>query len=122
MPAPSGSATEAELSLLRARREAALRALGSTVGTTALCTLARDGIPMPAAKFHEGSAAALADLVRRVSARPGVPLLALARASLAGWDEAAAARGDLGGDWSAYDTGGREALRQLIEDLLAQTA
>lgn len=109
--------TTSATGLLQAHRQAALRALDSTVGADTVCSLSRSGSPSSAAKVHEGAAAALGELARIAAARPEVPLVEHARDVIARWQGAARARGDLGHAWSAYHAGADEALRDLIEEL-----
>ncbi len=111
----AGAGADELLALVRDRERAALEALTQATGNTSLCALSRSGTPHPAAKFHEGAVAALADVRRTVARQPGTsPTDALAVARVA-W-ESNAALAARGRDWAAYYAGGVEAL-----DLLAET-
>jgi hypothetical protein len=93
-------------------------ALQATVGTGSPYTLSRSGRSQPAAKYHEGAVAALADIRRALTrAEPG----------MLGWEVAAQVRGcraagyetmaDPGRDAQAYYGGGLEVLDRLAQRL-----
>lgn len=60
MCSPAQSPREALVATIRTRELAALQSLGVAAGGRALCSLSRAGTSVPAAKYHEGFAAALA--------------------------------------------------------------
>ena len=94
-----------------ARSEAALV---EAAGDRALCAIARSGTAVPAAKYHEGARAALADVRRRST---GEPLAGVTTAVRAAW-QAQQERGvPAGREWEAYRTGGLDALEALAADL-----
>ncbi len=95
------------------RREAAA-AMSELSGDVSACALARDGRSFPAFKFHEGRAAALGELRRRLRREDVEPAMEIDLA-LGRWHherELAEARG---GDWRAYAAGGVDALETLRE-------
>lgn len=87
-----------------AARAAAFEALAAAAGSESLCTLSRE--KLPAAKYHEGAAAALGDALR--AARAGA---ALPQSTDWGVQWARLCVNDR--SWKAYVTGGREALAHL---------
>ena len=76
-----------------------------------LCWLTRDGRSAPTAKFLEGRWAALSELqrTRTSGGRPDEEVLARWLANL---DRHLTERSSA--DWIAYDTGGVEALREVV--------
>ena len=76
---------------------------------------------MPAAKYHEGAVAVLAEARRAIEALAEGPDNARsARAALRGvrarWRTQSRTRGRTGPDWTGYLTGGLDALEQMIDD------
>lgn len=117
-PATSAAPREALLAALRVRELAALDRVGAAAGGRSLCELARAGTSMPAAKYHEGSAAALAEARRMVQRGGDGPDGATAvRVSLrdirARWQTQVGTAGRTGPGWTGYLTGGLDALEQL---------
>ena len=106
---------------VRARELAALANLGAATGNRSLCALARSGASVPSAKYHEGAAAALAEVRRAVRAIGDDSHAARqARAAMlaigARWQARLDTMGGAGPDWAGYLTGGLDALDQLIAD------
>ena len=105
----------------RACERAALEDLDAIAGGRSLCSISRQGAPVPGAKYHEGAAAALAEARRAIEALSDGPDGGLsARAALldvrARWLAQSRTRGRTGPDWTGYLTGGLAALEQLIDD------
>ena len=105
----------------RTRERAALVDLGAAVGGRSLCALSREGTSVPAAKYHEGTAAALAEARRAVQTVPDGPGGShVARAALldvrARWRTQSRTIGRTGLDWTSYLTGGLDALEQMLDD------
>ncbi|TFB46743.1 hypothetical protein [Cryobacterium tagatosivorans] len=105
---------------IRARESEALQRLAATTGGQSLCSVSR-GAPVPAAKYYEGMAAALAEVrraIRRLSLLPDDD--AGSRLVLgdirARWAAEAGAPGRTGPGWAGYLAGGLEALDQLAAD------
>ncbi|HEY5516221.1 MAG TPA: hypothetical protein VIK12_08440, partial [Pengzhenrongella sp.] len=100
------------------RESTALDCLGAAAGGRSLCALSRAGTSMPAAKYHEGSAAALAE-ARRVVQRAGdgpdgaTAVGVFLRDIRARWLTQVGTAGRTGPDWTGYLTGGLDALEQL---------
>ncbi|WP_407343312.1 hypothetical protein [Pengzhenrongella phosphoraccumulans] len=120
-PAPPETATTARLTLLavlRVREGAALDQLGRAAGDQSLCALSRSGMAAPAAKYHEGSAAALAEARRAVQRAGDSPdgagaLAEVIRDIRGRWLAQVGSAGRTGPDWSGYLTGGLDALEQI---------
>jgi hypothetical protein len=105
------------LDVVRSREEAATTALAGMTGDASLCAVSRSGTPHPAVKFHEGAAAALAQVRRLLAREPdGDPVAAIASVR-ADWDERNAPLAQRHRDWAAYHAGGLEALDALAEEL-----
>jgi hypothetical protein len=101
------------LELVLAREQGALAALADAAGDASLCALSRAGTPHPAAKFHEGAAAALAGVRRSLRRGTGTgPSDAVATARRR-WKDQNAALATRGRDWAAYYAGGVDALDRL---------
>jgi hypothetical protein len=112
---------QALIESFRARERAALEDLDAIAGSRSLCSISRQGAPVPAAKYHEGEAAALAEARRAIQAlAEGPDGGQSARASLldvrARWLEQSRTRGRTGPDWTDYLTGGLDALEQMIDN------
>jgi hypothetical protein len=107
---------------VRARERAALADLAAIAGGQSLCSISRQGATVPAAKYREGAAAALAQSRRAVEAvgdgpasqKPGRVALLEVRAR---WREQSRIMGQRGPDWTGYLTGGLDALEQMIDDM-----
>ena len=116
MCSPAQSPREALVATIRTRELAALQSLGVAAGGRALCSLSRAGTSVPAAKYHEGFAAALAEARRAVQGTSDKGSSAGRAAVLdirARWREQADTAGRTGPDWTGYLTGGLDALEQL---------
>ena len=105
----------------RAREHAALADLAAIEGGRSVCSISRQGAPVPAAKYHEGTAAALAEARRAIEALSDGPDGGQsARAALlevrARWLAQSRTRGRTGPDWTGYLAGGLDALEQMIDD------
>jgi hypothetical protein len=105
----------------RALERAALADVDATAGGRSLCSISRDGATVPAAKYHEGAAAALAETRRAIEALTEGPdggqsargVLMDVRAR---WQMEAGTRGRTGPAWTGYLAGGLDALEQMIND------
>ena len=117
-PAPATVARAGLLATVRVREGTALDQLGAVVGGRSLCSLSRTGTSMPTAKYHEGTAAALAE-VRRAAQRAGdgpddaIATGLLLRDIHARWLSQVGTAGRTGPAWTDYLTGGLDALAQL---------
>lgn len=108
------------LSAVDERRTQALYRMEAEVGSTGLCTISRAGHSVPALKYDEGAASALADLRRALRyAEPDVDeatLLAAIAEVRETWRHAPAHRlAHASRDWQAYATGGEDALSALLD-------
>ena len=106
---------------LRARERRALSDLAAVAGGRSLCSMSREGAAVPAAKYYEGAAAALAEARRAVEEAVDGPAGAQAtRAAFLGvrarWRTQSHTMGRKGLDWTGYLTGGLDALEQMIGD------
>ena len=105
----------------RARERAALKDLDAVAGGRSLCSISRQGAPVPDAKYHEGAVAALAEARRAFEALADGPDGGQsARAALldvrARWLAQSRTRGRTGPDWTGYLAGGLDALEQMIDN------
>jgi hypothetical protein len=105
----------------RACERAALADLAAIAGGRSLCSISRQGALVPAAKYHEGTAAALAEARRAIEALSDGPDGGQsARAALlevrARWLAQSRTRGRTGPDWTGYLAGGLDGLLQMIDD------
>lgn len=105
---------------LRAREREAQERLVAATGGQSLCALAPGrATRVPAVKYHEGSAAALADVRRAFRGPFQGP--ASDRAVLldvrARWKEQSLGPGRTGSSWIGYLAGGLNALDCLIDDV-----
>lgn len=89
------------------RRHAALVATTEAAGGAGLCTLARTGQSVPAAKYHEGAAAALGQLRRAI--KSGASPTGAIELLVSEWE----AVPHQTPDWSAYRLGGLDVLHDL---------
>lgn len=105
MTTPESSSRPGDLARLEAERERTMSALVAASGGDSLCTV--DRVRLPAAKYYEGSTAALSEAI--LAARAGDPLPDAATWSQ--WADALATRDD---GWRAYITGGRDALASAL--------
>jgi hypothetical protein len=103
------------LAEVRSREEAATTALAQAAGNTSLCALSRSGASHPAVKFHEGAAAALAQVRRLLTRQADTPAAAAIDAVRDDWNDQNAALAQRSRDWAAYHAGGLEALDALTE-------
>jgi hypothetical protein len=115
------TAPQALVESVRARERAALADLVAVAGGQSLCSASRQGATVPAAKYCEGAAAALAEVRRAFEAvADGPDSTRSARAVLldvrARWREQSRTMGRRGPDWAGYLTGGLDALEQMIDD------
>jgi hypothetical protein len=105
------------LAVVRRREEAATTALAAAAGDTSLCALSRSGTSHPAVKFHEGAAAALAQVRRLLTRQPGTEAGAAIVTVRDAWNDQNALLAGRSRDWAAYHAGGLEALDALAEEL-----
>lgn len=115
------TATQTLVECVRARERAALADLVASAGGESLCSHSRQGAAVPAVKYCEGAAAALAEVRRAVEAvvdRPGGATSAYAPLPdvHARWRAQSHTMGHRGADWAGYLTGGLDALEQMIDD------
>lgn len=119
------NAPEVLVEPLRAREGLALSDLAAVAGGRSLCSMSREGAAVPAAKYYEGVAAALAEARRAVEAAveaavDGPAGAQAARAALldvrARWRTQPHTNGRKSPDWTGYLTGGLDALEQTIDD------
>lgn len=103
------------LAEVRSREEAATAALTQAAGNASLCALSRSGASHPAAKFHEGAAAALAQVRRLLTRQAGTPPAAAITSVRDDWNDQNAVLAQRSRDWAAYHAGGLEALDGLAE-------
>ena len=108
------------LATVEQRRTQALMRMEAEVGSKGLCTISRAGLSMPALKYDEGAASAMADL-RRVllntveRAEESALLAAIAQVRDT-WRQSPAQRlAQTSEDWLAYATGGEDALSSLLD-------
>ena len=105
----------------RACERAALADLAAIAGGRSLCSISRQGTPVPAAKYHEGTAAALAEARRAIEALSDGPdggqsARAALREVRARWLAQSRTRGRTGPDWTGYLAGGLDGLEQMIDN------
>jgi len=115
------TAQQALLESLRVRELAALADLVASAGGESLCSHSRQGAAVPAVKYCEGAAAALAEVRRAVEAvadRPGgaSSAFALLPDVHARWRAQSHTMGHRGADWASYLAGGLDALEKMIDD------
>ena len=108
------------LELILAREGLALAGLGAVVGGQSLCELSRDATPLPTAKYHEGTAAALAEARRALCSVAERPRSADRDRSVlhsirAHWLAQSSSPGRTGPHWDSYLAGGLDALDQLVD-------
>jgi hypothetical protein len=111
------SSLEALSASISARESEALDRLAASTGGQSLCTLSRGG-PVPATKYYEGRAAALAEVRRAIRRLPDLPNDDGAGQLLVGdirarWNAEASAPGRAGPSWAGYLAGGLDALSEL---------
>ena len=120
------SSREALSASIRARESEALDRLAASTGGQSLCAHSKGG-PVPAAKYYEGMAAALAEARRAIRRLPDVPnddgagqrVLAGIRAR---WIAQTRAPGRTGPSWAGYLAGGLDALNELVAGQEARSA
>ena len=85
-------------------------------GDTSACARAKDGQPFPAYKFHEGKAAALGRVARRLrtAGSDAAEVIAEERSR---WQQQVDQFSTRGRDWQAYAAGGLDSMLS-IEELL----
>lgn len=105
------------LALVEQHEQAALQALAAATGDVGLCTLARSGQSHPAAKFHEGSARALAGVRRALRRDPDADVATVLARTHEKWRADQEAFSGRSRDWDAYHAGGIDALERLEEQL-----
>lgn len=110
-------APEDFLALVRGREEAATAALARVAGDASLCALSRSGTPQPALKFHEGQAAALAQVRRLLTRQAETEPAAALRAVVDAWNDQNAVLAERHRNWAAYHAGGLDALDALAEEI-----
>lgn len=129
-PATSRVPTHREtlfLESLGARENDALERLAAATGGRSLCDLVGSSGPVPAVKYHEGAAAALAEArraIRRLPAFPGAGALPghdnVIRLAVqdvrARWETQAQTPGRTGRSWVGYFAGGLDALATLLDE------
>lgn len=108
MEAPDTSAAVVLLTRVTEARAAAAAVMTRLGGSTSACALARDGRSFPAYKYHEGRAAALGSLARRLRRTTGDPATLVAELTEE-WRREVDRRRDQGRDWAAYAAGGLDA-------------
>jgi len=106
---------------VRARERAALADLVASTGGDSLCSHSREGVAVPAVKYCEGAAAALAEVRRALEAvADGPGGASTAHAVLvevrARWQAQSQTMVHRGPDWAGYLSGGLDALGQMIDD------
>lgn len=107
---------EGLLAYLAAMRRDAASAMTGLSGDVSACALAKDGRSFPAYKFHEGRAAALGELARRLR-RDGADTASAIDRTVNVWQERQRLAESRGRDWQAYTAGGVDALEALREDI-----
>lgn len=114
----TGEAADAARTTVLAARRHATEEWTRLLGAASACTLAKDGKPHPAAKFHEGAVAALGDLARRLGEETDPAGAADAAAEIgAAWAGKVMPAGPRAGDWDAYRAGGIQALTDVAAAL-----
>lgn len=96
---------------IRNERAAAARAMDSLGGNRSACAMGRHGQSFPAYKYHEGRAAALGDLARRLARSADVD--DALDTVLGRWRDEVERRTGSGRDWEAYANGGLEAAQSV---------
>ena len=123
------SSHEALSALIRARESEALDRLAASTGGQSLCTLSKGG-PVPATKYYEGKAAALAEVRRAVRRLPGLPndlndvggIREVIDVIRARWTAETRVPGRTGPSWAGYLAGGLDALNELVAGQEAKVA
>jgi len=113
--------TRTLLESVRVRESEALADLVASTGGDSLCSSSRQGTAVPAVKYCEGAASALAEVRRAVEAVPDGPGGASTAYSVllevhARWRAQSQTTGHKGPDWAGYLAGGLDALEQMIDD------
>jgi hypothetical protein len=98
---------DALLSKLQRKESAAKKDLAAAAGDASLCVIAKSGGSFPAVKYHEGRAAALAD-VRRLVSR-GSDLETAIVTTRKRWSNLSALAAQ-SPDWAGYVQGAEDAL------------
>jgi hypothetical protein len=106
---------------VRVRERAALADLVAIAGGDSLCSHSRQGAAVPALKYCEGAAAALAEVRRAVEPVADGPAGASTACAVlldvhARWRAQSRTMGHRGADWVGYLAGGLDALEQMIDD------
>lgn len=106
-----GSPAQQLADRVRLERAAAATVMASLGGNRSACAMGRNGQAFPAYKYHEGKAAALGDLGRRLRKAHGDDLPAVVAAVVDQWRREVDRRAGAGRDWEAYAAGGLEAVQ-----------
>lgn len=120
------SSLEALSAFITARESEALDRLAASTGGQSLCTLSKGG-PVPATKYYEGMAAALAEVRRAIRRLPELPndvggIRQVIDDIRARWTAETRGPGRTGASWAGYLTGGLDALNELLTGLEAPRA
>ena len=112
---------QALLESIQTREDVTLVSLANAAGGQSICSLSRGPIPVPAVKYHEGAAAALAEARRAVRSVPDGPdAPAAVRSAILdiceSWRAQSRSPGRSGPSWTGYLAGGVDVLEQMIED------
>jgi hypothetical protein len=108
------------LATVEQRRMQALERMEAEVGSKGLCTISRTGQSVPALKYDEGAASALADMRRVLLNTASEADESVLLAAIAGvrdtWRHSPAHRlAQSNEEWNAYATGGEDALSSLLD-------
>ena len=109
------------LESIQAREDVALVSLANAAGGQSICSLSRGPIPVPAVKYHEGAAAALAEARRAVRSVPDGPdAPADVRSAILDicerWWAQSRSPGRTGPSWTGYLAGGVDMMEQMVDD------
>ena len=96
-------------------RQQAAQRWSDLLGDSSACSLAKDGRSYPAAKFNEGQAASLGELLRLIDADSSVEKVRDAAAVvLARWENEPHPHAAHSADWDAYRAGGIQAMSGIL--------
>ncbi|CAN5279555.1 hypothetical protein BH09ACT2_BH09ACT2_18430 [soil metagenome] len=111
------------------RESEALERLAASTGGQSLCLSAGSRGPVPAVKYHEGAAVALAEARRAIRRLPSAsasdegclsggddPTRLAVHEILARWEVQSQSAGRTGRSWVAYFAGGMDALAGLLHE------
>lgn len=114
---PVAAAPSARTTVIAARR-LATEEWSRLLGEASACTLSKNGTPHPAAKFSEGTVAALGELARRLTGETGHAEAAGVAAEIgARWAGEVLPGGPQARDWGAYRAGGIQALTEIAVEI-----